>query len=234
MRMPIILLVISLVLGACASKDPVSPTPTGIKVPAVGSTFELDAYGTDPTGKKIPDSEYSLLQSVLASGAVFGGKSGVWSIESNDKVTGEPVDTSYMCLDSKQDVLLYFPDLSVDGSPKWFRLPVTTGLVSIDSASQTEDINGIPLQFTLKVKAERSTDEPILVGTSSISTRKIVMTVSVTILAQGQVIETIEFKQHLWFAPTLGTFAQRSSDAYEAGCDVQDGEFVKLTKYTLK
>lgn len=234
MRTYIYIAMLAVVITACSSNDPVSPVPTGTKIPAVGSTYEFSTYRTGMDGRKISGSDSAFVQTVLASGIVFGGKTGVWSVESKDAVSGEPSDTLYLCIDSKQDVLLFFPDLSVDGAPKWIRLPITTGSAFADSTSATEDFNGIPVEFTLKVKTERGTDESIAVGASSVATKKINMTLSVRVSAMGNELEAFEQKAYLWFAPNLGVFAQSSSDAVDVGGDVQDGEFTKLTKYSLK
>lgn len=234
MRTYIFMAMLAVVVAACSSNDPVSPAPTGPKVPGVGSTYEFSIYSTDINGKKITGSDSTYVQTVLASGIDFGGKTGVWSVESKDAVSGEPSDTMYMCIDSKQDVLLYFPDLSVDGAPKWIRLPITTGSAFADSTSTTEDFNGVPVEFTLKVKTERGMDESIAVGASSVATKKINMTISVRVSAMGNELEAFEQKANLWFASDLGVFAQSSSDAVDVGGDVQDGEFTKLTKYSLK
>lgn len=225
---------ICIVLSACSSSDPAAPVPTGVKVPGVGSTFEFSLYATGLDGKKIPGTDSTFVQTVIASGGAFGTKTGVWSIESKDAVSGEPSDTVHLCLDDRQDVLMFFPDLSADGSPRWIRLPITTGVAFTDSTTTTETLNGLPLELKLKVTTERLADESIAVGTSSVAAKKVSLTVMLDIKSMGQSISAFEQKGIIWFAPSLGIFAQRSSDAVNFGGDVLNGEYVRLTKYTLK
>lgn len=234
MRICVHLALLVLFVAACSNNDPVSPAPTGTKVPGVGSSYEYATYQTGLDGKKVADSDSTFVSSVIASGVVFGAKTGVWSVESRDAVSGEPSDTIHMCLDSKQDVLMYFPDLSADGSPMWIRLPIATGVAFADSITSTEDFNGVTAEFKFKVKTERVSDESIVVGTSSIAAKKISLSIALDIAVMGEVFPAVNQTGHLWFAPALGMFVQRSSSAFESGGDVQNGEFTKLTKYTLK
>jgi hypothetical protein len=230
MRIYVHLALLVLFVAACSKNDPVSPVPTGTKVPGVGSSYEFATYETGLDGKKVADSDSTFVSTVIASGVVFGAKTGVWSVESKDAASGEPSDTLHMCLDSKQDVLMYFPDLSADGSPIWIRLPITTGVTSSDSISSTGGTSG----FKFKVKSESVSNETISVGASNIATKKIRMTISLDIVVLDKVVPALSQTVYLWFAPSLGLFVQRSSDAVEAGGDVENGEFTKLTKYTLK
>lgn len=234
MRLPIYLLALALFVAACSSNEPTSPTENGITVPGVGSTFEFTGYSTDLSGSKIAGTDTSYIQTVVGSGISFDGRTGVWVVDTKPTASSEATDTTYMCLDSKKDVLVFFPDLSPDGSPKWLRLPVTTGVASLDSISSTEDVNGVPFEVKFVVKTERIGDASISVGTSNVATKKIQMTVTASIVVMGQQLQGFETKQFLWFAPSLGTFVQLSSEAYDAGGGVQDGEFAKLSKYTLK
>lgn len=233
MRNLLLMLSVGLFVVACSNNDPVSPVEPSIKAPVKGSVFEFNGYSTDLGGVKIPDSDATILETVNATGLVFGGKTGVWSFITTNKADGEVIDTTYACFDDKKDVLLSFPELSMDGAPRWLRLPVTTGVKSVDSAMTSDSYNGIPIQLSLKVTCERVGDEAILVGTKSIATKKISMNLTVSISALGQVIDSFTSVRTVWFAPSLGMAVQTSSAAYEFGGDVENGGFLKMVSYTI-
>jgi hypothetical protein len=227
------MLALGLFVVACSKNDPVSPVDTGIKAPTRGSVFEYNGYGTNLGGVKIPGSDFTILENVNSTGLVFGGKTGVWSFITTEKSSGSVIDTTYACFDDKKDILLNFPDLGTDGSPLWLRLPVTTGVTAVDSSVRSDTVIGVPLTFALKAKSERTAEEAILVGSSSIATKKIVITVEVSVLEKGQVIDLYSFNRTIWFAPSLGIFVQRSTDAYESLFSNEDGDFAKLVSYTI-
>jgi hypothetical protein len=233
MRNLLLLLSVGLFVVACSNNDPVAPVDTGLKAPVKGSVFEFNGYQTDLGGIKITDSDFTVLETVNATGLVFEGKTGVWSFITTDKADGTVIDTTYACFDDKKDILLNFPDLSVDGSPRWLRLPVTTGLKAVDSTVASDSFNGIPIQISLKVTSERVGDESITVGSKSIATKKLSLTLAVSISALGQTIDSFTSVRSIWYAPSLGMFIQRSGEAFEAAGEVENGEFVKLVSYTI-
>ncbi|MBU3699732.1 MAG: hypothetical protein FGM33_06945 [Candidatus Kapabacteria bacterium] len=233
MRNILFMLAVGLIVVACSKNDPVSPVDTGIKAPVRGSVFEYNGYGTDLGGIKIPSSDYTALETINATGLVYGGKTGVWSSITTDKASGTVIDTTYSCFDERKDILLNSPDMSVDGTPRWLRLPVTTGVTAVDSAVTSDSYGGIPITLALKVKSERVGEESILVGTKTIATKKIVITSTVSISALGQLVDSFSFKQTIWFAPSLGMLVQRATEAYEVGGEVEDGDYAKLVSYTI-
>lgn len=219
---------------SCSSNDPVSPSEPSIKIPGKGSTFEIAGYQLDSLNAKIANTDFTAVQTVANIGQSFGDRTGVWSTILTDKTTGEVLDTNYLCLDEKKDLLLWTPELGADGSSRWLRLPVSSGLVSADSVVSTEDFNGIPIQLAISVRAERTGDETIVVAGSSIATKKITLRFTVRISALGQVIDSATFNETQWFAPSLGMIIQRSTGAYSLAGQPSSGSYFKLTKYTLK
>jgi hypothetical protein len=234
MRNLLILALAAAFVVSCSSNDPVSPSEPSIKIPGKGSTFEIAGYQLDSINAKIANSDFTAVQTTANIGQSFGDKTGVWSTILTDKVTGEVIDTTYMCLDEKKDLLLWTPELGADGSSRWLRLPVTSGLVFVDSVVTSGDFGGIPIEFAISVRAERSGNESIVVAGTSIATKKIALRFTIRISALGQVIDTATFNETQWFAPSLGMFIQRSTGAYSLAGEWNAGNYFKLTKYTLK
>lgn len=234
MRNLLILVLAAAFVVSCSNNDPVSPAEPTVKIPGKGSTFEIAGYQLDAANAKIAGTDFTAVQTVANTGQSFGDKTGVWSTISTDKASGEVLDTNYMCLDDKKDLLLWTPELGADGSSRWLRLPVSSGLVSVDSVVSTEEFNLIPIEVAVSVRAERSGDETIVVAGSSFATKKISIRYTIRISALGQVFDTATFNETQWFAPSLGMIIQRSTGAYTLADQASPGSYFKLTKYTLK
>lgn len=219
----------SLILVSC-SDNTVTPEPSPFTIPTSGSTYTYLEYATDKLGNKVPDTEVTDVESVIASNISYSGKNGVWAISST-----ENNDTTYFCVDQNNDVL-FKPSGGADifGDDTWLRIPVTTGTAFSDSTASTQDFNGIPVELRTTMNITRIADEQVTVGSQSFKTTKVRLNINVKALAFGQVVNESNLESTLWYAPSLGHFLRMVQPATTLGGQDENGSYRSLQSYNLK
>lgn len=219
-------------LVACSTDDATSPESPSVKLPQAGSTFSYSGYQLDLQGAKVDGTDYSFVETVLATGLTHSGKSAVWSVESTSP---NQEDTTYYCLDSGKDLLVEIDDIAgEEGAKRWIRLPVTSGTTFTDSAVTTQEVSGFPLQLETVISAVKSGEESLSVGTESVTTMRIRVTVRIKASLLGQVVQEALLTQQMWFAPSIGAVIRRSAPTQQVGNETTTGFWEGLTSYTLK
>lgn len=227
------LAVMAVVLSACSGDDPVAPTePTGLRRFTVGSTFTYEGYQLDASGNKVPGTDYEAIHTVIDSGLTIAGKTGVFALRTTGP-TG--ADTVYYYIDANKDVLQYTELGQNGGVAFWVRFPVTTGSDSRDSLSEKREVNGFPVDFTYIANVKKNGDTTMTVGTESIKTQSMSLSLNVKGTVLGQEVVNATITQSAWYAPTIGAFVQNSAkeQTLNAGNTVQ-GFYQRLKAYTLK
>jgi len=224
------LLATSLLVISCTKDNTTTPEPAPLKTPGVGSTFSYAGYAIDITGSKIPDTDNQHTETVVASNISFQGKTGVWAIDNGSS------DTLMYCLDRNNDLLMYVDESDGMAFNNWVRLPISTGTTFTDSATSTEDYQGVPVQILTRFTSMLKGEESVTVGSESIRAVKILFTVSGRASIAGQTISDIELVTTLWYAPSLGNFIKAEQPATEikAKGEIQDGFTSTLKSYSLK
>lgn len=228
MRSIIALLAISLVLVSCSKNDPVAPAEPVIKVPGKGSTYTFATYEIDENGDLVPGSEEQTTYSVVATGIVRAGKTGVWAITS-----GPGGDTLFFSADNANDVW-FQPYEDAEGPVfPWMRLPITSGAPGRDSTTQQVDFNGIPATATLIGSTKRIGPESVTVGSSTISTQKIQVDLTYKISVLGME-ETFTITTVMFYAPKLGFYAGLVTPPQVFNGEPAPGQAEELTQYDVK
>jgi hypothetical protein len=195
-------------------------------------------YNTDSLDVKIPGSDVSTLDTVVASGITYLGKSGVWVIasESIESDSTQYTDTTYFCVDQNNDVL-FNGQGSLSGD-LWLRLPVTSGTAFKDSISSQEEIDGIQVEQRFVVTSSRIGQEQLTIGTTTIQTVKLSLNATVKSIALGQVLGEMAIPSTVWYAPSLGNIVRIEQPTIKFGDADLDinffGQYKLLQSYNLK
>jgi hypothetical protein len=195
-------------------------------------------YNTDSLDVKIPGSDVSTLDTVVASGITYLGKSGVWVIasESIDSDSTQYTDTTYFCVDQNNDVL-FNGQGSLSGD-LWLRLPVTSGTAFKDSISSQDEIDGIQVEQRFVVTSSRIGQEQLTIGTTTIQTVKLSLNATVKSIALGQVLGEMAIPSTVWYAPSLGNIVRIEQPTIKFGDADLDinffGQYKLLQSYNLK
>jgi len=237
MKHLLVLSAIATILVSC-SNSTVTPESTTLKVPATGSSYTFLMYNTDSLDVKIPGSDVSTLDTVVASGITYLGKSGVWVIasESIESDSTQYTDTTYFCVDQNNDVL-FNGQGSLSGD-LWLRLPVTSGTAFKDSISSQEEIDGIQVEQRFVVTSSRIGQEQLTIGTTTIQTVKLSLNATVKSIALGQVLGEMAIPSTVWYAPSLGNIVRIEQPTIKFGDADLDinffGQYKLLQSYNLK
>lgn len=238
MKHLLVLCALATILVSC-SNNTVTPEPSALNIPATGSTYTFQMYNTDSLDVKIPDSDITSRDNVVASGITFRGKSGVWVIasESVDRDSLPYTDTTYFCVDQNNDVLVYGQDSS--SGDLWMRLPVSSGIAFKDSTSSIDEIDGVQFEQRLVVAATRIGEDQVTIGTTTIKAVKISLNIRIKIVLLGQVVSEVALPSTVWYAPSLGNIVRMQQPPLNStdgsGLDLNlFGEYKILTSYTLK
>jgi hypothetical protein len=195
-------------------------------------------YNTDSLDVKIPGSDVSTLDTVVASGITYLGKSGVWVIasESIESDSTQYTDTTYFCVDQNNDVL-FNGQGSLSGD-LWLRLPVTSGTAFKDSISSQDEIDGIQVEQRFVVTSSRIGQEQLTIGTTTIQTVKLSLNATVKSIALGQVLGEMAIPSTVWYAPSLGNIVRIEQPTIKFGDPDLDinffGQYKLLQSYNLK
>jgi hypothetical protein len=195
-------------------------------------------YNTDSLDVKIPGSDVSTLDTVVASGITYLGKSGVWVIasESIESDSTQYTDTTYFCVDQNNDVL-FNGQGSLSGD-LWLRLPVTSGTAFKDSISSQDEIDGIQVEQRFVVTSSRIGQEQLTIGTATIQTVKLSLNATVKSIALGQVLGEMAIPSTVWYAPSLGNIVRIEQPTIKFGDPDLDinffGQYKLLQSYNLK
>jgi hypothetical protein len=195
-------------------------------------------YNTDSLDVKIPGSDVSTLDTVVASGITYLGKSGVWVIasESIESDSTQYTDTTYFCVDQNNDVL-FNGQGSLSGD-LWLRLPVTSGTAFKDSISSQDEIDGIQVEQRFVVTSSRIGQEQLTIGTTTIQTVKLSLNATVKSIALGQVLGEMAIPSTVWYAPSLGNIVRIEQPTIKFGDADLDinffGQYKLLQSYNLK
>jgi hypothetical protein len=216
MKHLLVLSAIATILVSC-SNSTVTPESTSFTIPATGSSYTFLTYNTDSLDVKIPDSDVSTRETVVASGITFRGKSGVWVIASQSIGSDSMpyTDTTYFGVDQNNDILVYGQDSS--SGDLWIRLPVTSGTAFKDSTSSQDEVDGIQMEQRLIVTSNRIGQEQLTIGTATIQTVKVSLNVTVKIIALGQVVSEISIPSTAWYAPSLGNIIRMDQPTLKIG-----------------
>lgn len=237
MKHLLVLSAIATILVSC-SNSTVTPESTTLKVPATGSSYTFLMYNTDSLDVKIPGSDVSTLDTVVASGITYLGKSGVWVIasESIESDSTQYTDTTYFCVDQNNDVL-FNGQGSLSGD-LWLRLPVTSGTAFKDSISSQDEIDGIQVEQRFVVTSSRIGQEQLTIGTTTIQTVKLSLNATVKSIALGQVLGEMAIPSTVWYAPSLGNIVRIEQPTIKFGDPDLDinffGQYKLLQSYNLK
>jgi len=237
MKHLLVLSAIATILVSC-SNSTVTPESTTLKVPATGSSYTFLMYNTDSLDVKIPGSDVSTLDTVVASGITYLGKSGVWVIasESIESDSTQYTDTTYFCVDQNNDVL-FNGQGSLSGD-LWLRLPVTSGTAFKDSISSQDEIDGIQVEQRFVVTSSRIGQEQLTIGTTTIQTVKLSLNATIKSIALGQVIGEMAVPSTVWYAPSLGNIVRIEQPTIKFGDADLDinffGQYKLLQSYNLK
>jgi len=237
MKHLLVLSAIATILVSC-SNNTVTPESTTLKVPATGSSYTFLMYNTDSLDVKIPGSDVSTLDTVVASGITYLGKSGVWVIasESIESDSTQYTDTTYFCVDQNNDVL-FNGQGSLSGD-LWLRLPVTSGTAFKDSISSQDEIDGIQVEQRFVVTSSRIGQEQLTIGTTTIQTVKLSLNATVKSIALGQVLGEMAIPSTVWYAPSLGNIVRIEQPTIKFGDADLDinffGQYKLLQSYNLK
>jgi len=237
MKHLLVLSAIATILVSC-SNSTVTPESTTLKVPATGSSYTFLMYNTDSLDVKIPGSDVSTLDTVVASGITYLGKSGVWVIasESIESDSTQYTDTTYFCVDQNNDVL-FNGQGSLSGD-LWLRLPVTSGTAFKDSISSQDEIDGIQVEQRFVVTSSRIGQEQLTIGTTTIQTVKLSLNATVKSIALGQVLGEMAIPSTVWYAPSLGNIVRIEQPTIKFGDADLDinffGQYKLLQSYNLK
>ena len=237
MKHLLVLSAIATILVSC-SNSTVTPESTTLKVPATGSSYTFLMYNTDSLDVKIPGSDVSTLDTVVASGITYLGKSGVWVIasESIESDSTQYTDTTYFCVDQNNDVL-FNGQGSLSGD-LWLRLPVTSGTAFKDSISSQDEIDGIQVEQRFVVTSSRIGQEQLTIGTATIQTVKLSLNATVKSIALGQVLGEMAIPSTVWYAPSLGNIVRIEQPTIKFGDPDLDinffGQYKLLQSYNLK
>ena len=237
MKHLLVLSAIATIRVSC-SNSTVTPESTTLKVPATGSSYTFLMYNTDSLDVKIPGSDVSTLDTVVASGITYLGKSGVWVIasESIESDSTQYTDTTYFCVDQNNDVL-FNGQGSLSGD-LWLRLPVTSGTAFKDSISSQDEIDGIQVEQRFVVTSSRIGQEQLTIGTATIQTVKLSLNATVKSIALGQVLGEMAIPSTVWYAPSLGNIVRIEQPTIKFGDPDLDinffGQYKLLQSYNLK
>lgn len=237
MKHLLVLSAIATILVSC-SNSTVTPESTTLTIPATGSSYTFLMYSTDSLDVKIPGSDVTTLDTVVASGITFLGKSGVWVIasESIDSDSTQYTDTTYFCVDQNNDVL-FNGQGSLSGD-LWLRLPVTSGTAFKDSISSQDEIDGIQVEQRFVVTSSRIGQEQLTIGTTTIQTVKLSLNATIKSIALGQVIGEMAVPSTVWYAPSLGNIVRIEQPTIKLGDPDLDinffGQYKLLQSYNLK
>lgn len=237
MKHLLVLSAIATILVSC-SNSTVTPESTTLKVPATGSSYTFLMYNTDTLDVKIPGSDVTTLDTVVASGITYLGKSGVWVIasESIESDSTQYTDTTYFCVDQNNDVL-FNGQGSLSGD-LWLRLPVTSGTAFKDSISSQDEIDGIQVEQRFVVTSSRIGQEQLTIGTTTIQTVKLSLNATVKSIALGQVLGEMAIPSTVWYAPSLGNIVRIEQPTIKFGDADLDinffGQYKLLQSYNLK
>ena len=237
MKHLLVLSAIATILVSC-SNSTVTPESTTLKVPATGSSYTFLMYNTDSLDVKIPGSDVSTLDTVVASGITYLGKSGVWVIasESIESDSTQYTDTTYFCVDQNNDVL-FNGQGSLSGD-LWLRLPVTSGTAFKDSISSQDEIDGIQVEQRFVVTSSRIGQEQLTIGTTTIQTVKLSLNATIKSIALGQVLGEMAIPSTVWYAPSLGNIVRIEQPTIKFGDADLDinffGQYKLLQSYNLK
>lgn len=237
MKHLLVLSAIATILVSC-SNSTVTPESTTLKVPATGSSYTFLMYNTDSLDVKIPGSDVTTLDTVVASGITYLGKSGVWVIasESIESDSTQYTDTTYFCVDQNNDVL-FNGQGSLSGD-LWLRLPVTSGTAFKDSISSQDEIDGIQVEQRFVVTSSRIGQEQLTIGTTTIQTVKLSLNATVKSIALGQVLGEMAIPSTVWYAPSLGNIVRIEQPTIKFGDADLDinffGQYKLLQSYNLK
>lgn len=237
MKHLLVLSAIATILVSC-SNSTVTPESTTLKVPATGSSYTFLMYNTDTLDVKIPGSDVTTLDTVVASGITYLGKSGVWVIasESIESDSTQYTDTTYFCVDQNNDVL-FNGQGSLSGD-LWLRLPVTSGTAFKDSISSQDEIDGIQVEQRFVVTSSRFGQEQLTIGTTTIQTVKLSLNATVKSIALGQVLGEMAIPSTVWYAPSLGNIVRIEQPTIKFGDADLDinffGQYKLLQSYNLK
>jgi hypothetical protein len=214
---------------------------TGLHYQAkVGSSYTFAGYDKDSNGVKKSGTDRTTVAYITDNGLFYAGQSNVREVV-------EISDTTYFHYESNGDVSIFFKGLEIDTithdrkGAGWMRLPFGSllagvTLYTLPDTVLTRSIAGVPVNvhFGMNVSVDYVGAENILVGTETLSTQKVKLTIQVT-LKTASATQVTTATDYYSYAPTIGYLAKEEKAQTVTPKSGKDGGSTKvLTQYQLK